>query len=150
MTEPAPGPSVIHGTGLLTRARHRKGDTLCHYSGPVVDHHPGPATDGRVFSLELDPGRWIDGSGPGNLARHANHSCAPTAEAVREGDQVSLVALRDLEPGEEITFDYGFGLADALGNPCHCGAPGCVGRIIATPLRPLLLRHLGARRPTGD
>ena len=150
MTAPGPGPSRIHGTGLLARARHPRGDLLLEYRGPIVDSPPPPDAQGRVFALELRPGTWIDGSGADNPARHANHSCAPTAEAVRDGDRILLVARRDLEPGDEITFDYGFGLADALDHPCRCGAPGCAGRILAEPLRPLLRRHLRRRRTTGD
>lgn len=150
MTAPGPGPSPIHGTGLLARTRHRRGDLLCAYHGPVVETPPPPDAEGRVFALELGPGAWIDGSGADNPARHANHSCDPSAEAVREGEHILLVARRDLEPGEEITFDYGFGLADALEHPCRCGAPGCPGRILAQPLRPLLRRHLRRGRTTGD
>jgi len=150
VSAPEPGPSSIHGTGLLARARHARGDTLCHFTGPIVDRPPASDDAGRVFALELGPGQWIDGSGPANLARHANHSCDPSAEAVLAGDQVALVALRDLAAGDEITFDYGFGLAEALENPCRCGAAGCAGRIVASPLRPLLRRQLRRRRPTGD
>ena len=150
MTAPAPGPSPIHGTGLIARARHRKGDALCAYLGPVASRPVPPCPDGLVFALELEPGRWIDGSGADNPARHANHSCDPSAEMTRRAEGVVLVALRDLEPGDEITFDYGFGLADALAHPCRCGSDGCPGRIVAAPLRPLLRRQLRTRRPTGD
>jgi len=143
-----PGPSSIHGTGLFAQEARLRGETLCRYQGPVTDRPP-PPIGGMTFALEVGPGRWIDGSGPANEARHANHSCEPSAEARLEGEEVALVALRDIRPGDEITLDYGFGLADALGHPCRCGAAGCVGRIVAAPLRPLLRRHLRAT-PTGD
>lgn len=147
---PAPGPSPIDGQGLITSSQHRAGEILCHFTGPILSTPPAPDSQGRVFALELEPGRWIDGSGTDNLARHANHSCDPSAEAVREGNRIALVALRDLGPGEEITFDYGFGLADALGSPCRCGTPACPGRIVAQPLRTLLRKHLRGRGTTGD
>lgn len=148
MTVPAPGPSRIHGTGLFARSRHRKGEILCRYEGPIT-RRPPAAGEGMPFALELSPGRWIDGAGADNPARHANHSCDPSAEMVADDRGAALVARRDLAPGEEVTFDYGFGLADALEQPCRCGAPGCPGRIVAEPLRPLLRRHLAART-TGD
>lgn len=150
MSAPAPGPSRIHGIGLFARAVHRKGQELCAYTGPVASHPAAPGPDGRVFAMEIEPGRWVDGSGADNPARHANHSCNPSAEMVRRGDRILLVALRDLEPGDEITFDYGYGLSDALAHPCRCGSEGCPGRIVAAPLRPLLRRQLRTRRPTGD
>ena len=139
--------SRIEGRGLFaTRAFHR-GERLATYRGPVVAAPPGPDAEGRIHALELGPGKWIDGSDPANLARFANHACEPTAEAVRVGDVVELRALRDLAAGTEVTFDYGFGLADALGYPCRCGAAACPGFIVAEPLRPLLRRQL--RGPKG-
>jgi len=140
------GPSRIHGTGLFTGRPFARGERIATYAGPIVHQPPAPDAEGLVHAMELSPGRWIDGSGPGNLARHANHSCQPSAEAVAAGDVVELRARRDLAAGEEITFDYGFGLADALAHPCRCGSPGCTGRIVAEPLRAALRRHLRPRQ----
>ena len=55
-----------------------------------------------------------------------NHSCDPNASFNEDG---MLVAVRQIEPGEEITYDY---LALPLpASPwnfkCQCGAKGCVG-----------------------
>ena len=138
--------SRIEGRGLFATRAFRAGEVVATYGGPVVDAPPGPDAEGRVHALELEAGRWIDGSAPGNLARFANHACEPTAEAVRVGDVVELRALRDLAAGTEVTFDYGFGLADALGHPCRCGAAACPGFIVAEPLRPLLRRQLRAAK----
>ena len=57
-----------------------------------------------------------------------NHSCNPNA-TFNEGGM--LVAVRDIEQGEEITFDY---MAHPIpASPwnfkCACGADGCVGWI---------------------
>lgn len=142
MSGTEPRASRIEGRGLFATRAFRAGEVVAVHEGPVVDAPPGPDADGRVHALELEAGRWIDGDVPGNLARFANHACEPTTHAVRAGDTVELRALRDLEAGEEITFDYGFGLADALGQPCRCGAAGCPGLIVAGPLRPLLRRQL--------
>jgi SET domain-containing protein len=142
MSGTEPRPSGIEGRGLFATRPHRAGERLAVYHGPVVTEPPGPDREGRLHALELGPGRWIDGRDPSNLARLANHSCRPTAEAVRVGDTVELRALADLAEGAEVTFDYGLGLAEALGNPCRCGAPGCPGFIVAEPLRPLLRRQL--------
>lgn len=147
MSDVAPGASPIHGTGLVARRRFAAGETLAHYLGPVVTRRPGPDAGGRIHALELAAGRWIDGNQAGNTARFANHSCEPNAEMVAAGDAARLVACRDIAEGEEITFDYGFGLADALGHPCRCGAPSCPGRIVAEPLRGSLRRHLRTRKP---
>lgn len=62
-----------------------------------------------------------------DLADCANHSCNPNA-GLR--GQISLVAMRDIEAGEEICFDY----ATSDGHPdfymeCRCGQPNCRGAV---------------------
>ena len=56
-----------------------------------------------------------------------NHSCDPN---VGFSGQVALVAMRDIQPGEELTFDY----AMCDGSPydefeCLCGSPHCRRRV---------------------
>jgi hypothetical protein len=53
-----------------------------------------------------------------------NHSCAPNAAVVG----LTVVAIRDIAPGEAVTFDYNTTEAE-LAEPfqCRCGSPGCVG-----------------------
>jgi hypothetical protein len=56
-----------------------------------------------------------------------NHCCDPNAGLV---GQITLVALRDIEPGEEVRFDY----AMSDGSPydefdCNCNMPNCRKRI---------------------
>ena len=143
-------PSAIDGLGLFALRSFLAGERLAPYSGPTKLHPPAQ-TDGPVFTLELRPGLWIDGSGSDNPARSANHSCHPNAALIwDERDATAwLTAQEDIPAGSEVTFDYGFSLADAIAHPCRCGSPDCAGRIVAAPLRPALRRHLrtqGARR----
>jgi SET domain-containing protein len=56
-----------------------------------------------------------------------NHSCSPNA-----GFQTSihLVAMRDIAPGEEVTFDYAMCMTNDFGNmECECGSTNCRGYI---------------------
>jgi hypothetical protein len=53
---------------------------------------------------------------------------------VCEDGRVWIVALRDIRPGEEITFNYGYDLVDYEEHPCRCGAPECAGYIVAEDL----------------
>jgi uncharacterized protein len=62
---------------------------------------------GAKYMFEVNR-RWtIDGSARRNLGRYINHSCWPNADAVLRKGNIVFVALRDIAPGEEITFDYG-------------------------------------------
>ena len=58
-----------------------------------------------------------------------NHSCNPNAGI---NGQIFLVAMREIEPGEEITFDYAFCELDKPPFKCHCGSQNC--RKIIKPL----------------
>jgi SET domain-containing protein len=149
-TEVAARPSRIAGLGLFALRAFASGERLARYTGTFTSQPPAPsADDGRVYGLEISPGRWLDGSSPENLGRHANHSCAPNAELTwaESPEQAWLTATQTICAGDEITFDYGFSLADSLAQPCRCGHPECVGRIIAAPLRGALRRHLRFSRP---
>jgi len=143
-------PSPIAGFGLFAARAFAAGERIAPYVGATTDQPPAvTGADGRVYALEIAPGLWLDGSSADNPARHANHACHPNAELIWHAAEGAawLTALRPIRDDEEITFDYGFSLAESLFHPCACGAPDCVGRIIAGPLRPALRRHLRFSRP---
>ena len=145
-----PRPSPIAGLGLFARRPFAPGERLAPYTGSATGAPPDPGRPGApTYTLEVAPGLWLDGSDAANPARHANHSCAPNAELVyQEAERTAwLLASAPIATGDEITFDYGFTLAESLFHPCRCGQPGCVGRIIASPLRGTLRRHLRFSRP---
>jgi SET domain-containing protein len=62
--------------------------------------------------------------------RHVNHSCDPNAYELYEEDAIHIVARREIEAGDEITFDYNINTAGGNSWPCHCGAPRCRGESI--------------------
>jgi SET domain-containing protein len=86
----------------------------------------------------------IDANVDGNIARWINHSCDPNCEAVVEEndkgkphkDKVFIEAIRDIEPGEELTYNYGIVLDEphtaALKKlwGCRCGAKKCTGTML--------------------
>jgi len=60
---------------------------------------------------------------------YQNHSCDPSTWW---DDEITLVARRDIEKGEEITYDYGTSESDEveLGlTDCFCGSPLCRGTV---------------------
>ena len=91
-------------------------------SRPVA---PAPVRDN--LSLQMDWDRHVYFDEPGC---RINHSCDPNT-GVRNNDRggYDFVALRDIELGEEITFDYGtteyVSVAVAA---CLCGTARCRGR----------------------
>ena len=134
--------SSIHNRGLYAREPILEGDYVIEYKGEKITKKESECRaleqeargrrnrSGQVYIFDLNKRYDLDGNLPGNVARFANHSCEPNCEAVNYRGQIWFVAVRDIEPGEELTFDYGYALESALDHPCHCGTPSCPGYIV--------------------
>lgn len=106
---------------------------MVQYSGPKLSIKEGKrlAEEGNVYVFRLNRREFIDGSVASNLGRYANHSCEPNARSVSVDGEIWLQARRAISKGEEITYDYGYTFRDDP-TACSCGAPSCVGRIVAS------------------
>jgi uncharacterized protein len=127
------GPSVIHGTGAFAVCPFPAGTHLIEYVGEIIDKRESlrRCELNNEYIFALDETRDIDGNVDWNPARFINHSCAPNCEAVLDDGHIWIIAARDIAAGEEITFNYGFDLEDYRNYPCTCGAPNCVGHMVA-------------------
>jgi len=127
------GPSRIHGMGAFAGDHIPAHTRVIEYLGEKIDKSESirRCAAGNEYIFSLNETEDIDGNVPWNPARLLNHSCAPNCEAQIEAGRVWLVSLRDIVGGEELTFNYGYDLEDYLDYPCECGAPGCVGYIVA-------------------
>ncbi len=137
--------SGIHGMGGFARGRIRKGTALIEYVGEKITKAEAAkriAAD-NPFIFSLDDECDVDGNVEWNPARFLNHSCEPNAEAEIFGDQIWIMALRDIGPGEEITFNYSYDLENYEEHPCLCGAATCVGYMVAEEFFPKLGRAAG-------
>lgn len=61
---------------------------------------------------------------PWDEGKYVNHSCAPNSTGILEYDNIS-VALRPIEPDEEIVEDYYCYVGHFESFNCCCGAPNC-------------------------
>lgn len=129
--------SRISGRGLFARVDIPEGTAIVEYTGPRIPYKEGVtlAEDGNVYVFQLNRREFIDGSVAWNLARYANHSCAPNARSIGIDGGIWLCARRAIAQGEEITYDYGYSFRDEP-TACRCGAPGCAGRVVAAKHRP--------------
>jgi hypothetical protein len=125
--------SPIHGRGGFAKTPIGRGTRVIEYIGERISKSESlrrcEQNNEFIFTLseELD----LDGNVAWNPARLLNHSCAPNCEAELEDDHIWIVATRDIQTGEEITFNYGYDLVDYRDYLCRCGAPDCVGYIVA-------------------
>ncbi len=94
--------STIHGNGLFAKVEISKGEYIGTYEGPTAKR------DGTYVLWVYEEGESPVGRSGRNLLRYLNHQDDGNAEF----DGFDLYAMRDIEPHEEITFDYG-GLEEA-------------------------------------
>ena len=112
------------GLGLFATQPIPKRKFIARYWGRKMGNEESDVLDSR-YMFEINS-RWtIDGSTRRNLARYANHSCRPNAEADVIGHKVIIRARRGIEPGEEITYDYGKDYIETFFGKNGCKCPKC-------------------------
>src|SRR5258706_4250195 len=119
------------GLGLFATKPIKKGTKIVRYIGPLLDckKKKADAIENK-YLFELN-NRWtIDGSVRENVARYINHACKPNAESdvrPRKG-KVFIRAIKNIEPGEEINYDYGTDYFKAYLKPIGCRCAACEKR----------------------
>ena len=140
------GKSTIQGRGVFAAQRLRPGQKIIEYTGDII---PNDEADRRydddkmerhhTFLFTLDNERCIDGDVKTNDARLINHSCDPNCEAIIEGDHIWIYALKNIQPGTELAYDYKYERTGGKEREkfyiCHCGAAKCRGSIMLPPKR---------------
>lgn len=154
--------SEIHGRGLYAANFIPRDTWIIQYLGEKVDKKESDrranelldttrGTGGaRVYVFILNAKWDIDGGVDWNDARLMNHSCDPNVEAqIWQKKEIWFVALRDIAPGEELLFNYGFDLEHWEEHPCRCGAERCVGYIADEDLWPELKQKISAGKTSA-
>lgn len=151
MTTPTPLPfevrhSPIQGHGAFATCHIPAGIRLLEYAGerltPAQAESRYPETDDRMprhhtFLFAIDDEVVVDAAVNGNEARFLNHSCAPNCDAVIDDNRIWIETVHDIEPGEELVYDYAYILderhtpAAKRRFPCFCRAVTCRGTILA-------------------
>jgi uncharacterized protein len=107
-----------------------KDELICVWTGQVVTYEAmlSLSEEDKSHTLQVDEGMYLAPLTPQvEPADCVNHSCAPNA-GIR--GQISLVAMRPITAGEEITFDYAMADSSPFDEfPCSCGTPTCRGRV---------------------
>jgi uncharacterized protein len=155
--------SPIHGYGVFALRRIRKGTAVIEYLGDRVTHARADQrykdkspNDNHTFLFTVDARTVIDAGVGGNEARFINHACDPNCESTIENKRVFIRAIRTIQPGEELAYDYRIGRdSDDAPNvdeiyACRCGAKLCRGSmLVAPPKKPRKKPRKPARRAPG-
>lgn len=123
------------GCGVFAREPILKGELVSMWGGKILHRSlldPAmPRFTQRI--LQVDEDLYLLTAEEKEPNDCFNHSCEPNLGFI---GQVGLIAMRDIEAGEELTFDY----AMSDGSPydefeCHCGSPNCRGRVTGNDWR---------------
>ena len=136
--------SAIQGKGAFATRRIRAGARIIEYTGEHIDRDEGDRryddenmSRHHTFLFALDDGSVIDAAVGGNAARFINHSCDPNCQAIEEDGRIFIEAIRNIQPGTELLYDYAYERSDDHTEEdeklyaCRCGSPKCRGSILA-------------------
>jgi uncharacterized protein len=119
--------SPIQGKGLFAIEAIRKGEVVAVKGGHIFDRKTlnrikkslGPAEIQIAEDMFIGP--LTKGERPGSMI-YSNHSCDPN---IGVQGQIIFVAMRDIQPGEELTHDWAMTDDDDYVMDCNCGSQKC-------------------------
>ena len=120
-------PAGDKGWGSFVTERISRGETVAGFGGWVVDRATlSQMNEDRIGrSIQIDHDLYLVSSDTPEPGDMLNHSCEPNCGLI--GSQV-LVAMRDIEVGEELSFDYAMcDASDYDEFKCLCELPTCRG-----------------------
>ena len=150
-----PYPTPGKGWGLKIMEPVKQGEFILEYIGEVLDNAAAEArlqdeaSDRHFYQMELEANRIVDAKNKGNVSRFINHSCDPNIEVqkwcVNGYFRLGFFALRDLEVGEELSYDYKFFSSDKS-IVCSCGAKNCRGTLRTVSKKTLKAKEVEQER----
>ena len=128
--------SKIDNNGLYASCNIKKGTRIIEYKGKLVtvkksEIDPKFDNNKAIYLFGINTRYDLDGDYRFNTARLINHSCEPNCEVFGEGLKIWVFAMKNINKGEELSYDYGFSFDSNYKNyPCNCGSKKCVGYIV--------------------
>lgn len=116
--------NTAYGKGVFTDRLVTAGEILMFIAGRHLKNAELSERDAK-YALQIDDDLYIGPSGL--IDDYINHSCEPNCGLYMAGDEVYLLALKDIRPWQELTFDYSTSVSDGWSIKCQCGSPKCRG-----------------------
>ena len=117
------------GLGAFAREAVSADEVVAVWGGIIVNAEQLDqlSHDEQQHSVQIEEGLYLATIGGAESADFINHSCDPNL-GLR--GQIALVALRDIEVGEEVCFDYAMTDSTPYDEfECHCGTAACRGTV---------------------
>ncbi|MER5627396.1 SET domain-containing protein-lysine N-methyltransferase [Streptosporangium sp. NPDC002544] len=117
-----PQPSPIHGSGLFAIEQIRQDEVVMRLGGQLINDETLASLTPPYSSLTVGEGLHLL-LDPAHPVRFGNHSCEPN---LWHRDATTVVARRDINPGDELTIDYATHTGvETWSMVCRCGRPRC-------------------------
>ncbi len=114
------------GRGIVAGRLIRKGERVFKFAGKLVSRKE---VKNPNAALQLDEDLFLESDG--TVDESLNHSCNPNCYV--NFKQLTLVALKDIQSGQELTFDYNTSEYDLMDQGCFftclCGSRNCIGEV---------------------
>lgn len=150
--------SSIHGVGVIANKNIKKGTRVIEYVGeritkkesdrradiPLTENKNNPEL-GAVYIFTLNSRYDIDGHVKYNTARYINHSCNPNCESDIIKGKIWIIAIKDIQKGDELSYNYGYDYDSYEDHPCRCGCYNCMGFILGEDYWPKFKRKLAKK-----
>lgn len=132
--------SDIHNWGVFTCRKIFKDEAIVEYIGEIISYSVTQSREqyyeqhgnkgSYIFQLTQD--MFLDATKRGGIARYLNHSCDPNCDTqvvnVDDLYHIIIFAKRDIEPFEELTYDYGLPFEKKENAvKCLCRSKNCRG-----------------------
>ncbi len=118
--------SKIQGLGVIATEPISKGEAVAVLGGVIV-----PTKEIEKYSkimgdvgIQIDDNFFIVPTSRKELEEKGvyNHSCNPNCGFK---NSITLMAIKDIKPNEELVFDYAFCESVKQSFKCNCGSPNC-------------------------
>ncbi|MFW6011121.1 MAG: SET domain-containing protein [Desulfosalsimonas sp.] len=140
--------SELEGRGVFAVTEIEKDEVVAIKAGHIITSDELSEITSSVgdYALQIHDGLYLGPRSKDELERMTifiNHSCNPNVGFL---GQIVYVAMRKIEPGEELCHDYSMERTDDYSLECRCGSDYCRGKITGDDWkRPDLQERYGNR-----
>ena len=133
-----------NGKGVFAKKNFKNDSTLFEVKGTFLTCFEDEIIDDHIRDNTFRFDKDLFLSPEGEIANYANHSCVPNAKVVKKNKKLYLVAIADIQKGEEVVFDYSTIIAadDVWSMNCNCGTDNCRSVVKRFTLLPKTLKDI--------
>ena len=118
---------VKFGKSVFANRKFLKGEKILEFHGKIFNFDQLPKPYESVFDHYMQISQTLYMGPSGGFDDYINHSCDPNGGIRADGGRLLFIAIRNIAPDEEITWDYSTYLEENFGwtMKCECGSKNC-------------------------